>query len=98
MNFVKRKRHGTSFFLWLNFYTINIYTYIATNLHIKKRFSFTTMAKRTSFNWSDDHEPHKSRTKIIIKEHPEIRSLIGRNPYTFLVILLCVGVQMVLTY
>jgi sphingolipid delta-4 desaturase len=56
------------------------------------------MAKRTSFNWSDEHEPHKSRTKIIIKEHPEIRTLIGRNPYTFLVILLCVAVQMVLTY
>ena len=50
--------------------------------------------RRTSFNWSDESEPHKKRTKVIIKEHPEIRSLIGRNPYTFLVILLCVGVQL----
>lgn len=50
--------------------------------------------RRTSFNWSDESEPHKKRTKVIIKQHPEIRSLIGRNPYTFLVILLCVGVQL----
>lgn len=51
------------------------------------------MTKRTSFTWSDDVQPHKQRTKSIIRQHPEIRSLIGRNPYTFLIILLCVGVQ-----
>jgi sphingolipid delta-4 desaturase len=54
------------------------------------------MIKKTSFNWSDEVEPHKLRTKTIIKEHPEIRSLIGRNPYTFLIILFCVGVQIAL--
>lgn len=47
-----------------------------------------------NFRWSDESEPHKVRTKEIITKHPEIRSLIGRNPYTFLVILLCVGVQL----
>lgn len=51
---------------------------------------------RKQFRWSDDPEPHKKRTKEIIRRHPEIRSLIGRNPYTFLVILLCVAVQGVL--
>jgi len=51
------------------------------------------MNKRTSFTWSDEGEPHKMRTKAIIKQHPEIRALIGRNPYTILVILLCVGIQ-----
>jgi len=51
---------------------------------------------RKQFHWSDDPEPHKKRTKEIIRKHPEIRSLIGRNPYTFLVILLCVAVQGVL--
>jgi len=56
------------------------------------------MAKLTSFRWSDDPEPHKARTKEIIKKHPEIRGLIGRNPYTFLVILLCVGIQVTLAY
>ncbi|XZF16379.1 fatty acid desaturase [Chitinophagaceae bacterium MMS25-I14] len=45
------------------------------------------------FRWSDEVEPHKKRTKEIIRNHPEIRELIGRNPYTLLVILLCVGVQ-----
>lgn len=56
------------------------------------------MAKRTSFNWSDEVQPHKQRTKSIIRQHPEIRSLIGRNPYTFLIILLCVGVQIGLAW
>lgn len=56
------------------------------------------MSKRTSFTWSDEREPHKSRTKTIIKEHPEIRALIGLNPFTFLVILFCVGLQIVLAY
>jgi sphingolipid delta-4 desaturase len=52
--------------------------------------------KRTSFNWSEIPEPHKARTKEMLKKHPELRQLIGRNPYTFLVILLCVGVQVAL--
>ncbi|MFT4060808.1 MAG: fatty acid desaturase [Edaphocola sp.] len=56
------------------------------------------MAKLTSFRWSDNPEPHKARTKEIIQKHPEIRGLIGRNPYTFLVILLCVAVQVGLSY
>lgn len=56
------------------------------------------MTKRTSFNWSHDCEPHKMRTKTIISEHPEIRNLIGRNPYTLLVILLCVGVQIAMAW
>jgi len=51
-----------------------------------------------NFTWSDESEPHKQRTKEIITKHPEIRELIGRNPYTFLVILLCVGVQLTLAY
>jgi sphingolipid delta-4 desaturase len=56
------------------------------------------MAKRTQFVWSHDTHPHKQRTKTILKEHPEIRALIGRNPYTLLIILLCVGVQLTLAY
>ncbi len=49
-----------------------------------------------SFVWSDESEPHKKRTKEIINKHPEIRALIGRNPYTILVIALCVAVQLTL--
>ncbi len=56
------------------------------------------MKKMDSFVWSDACEPHKMRTKEIITEHPEIRNLIGRNPYTFLVIVFCVSLQIVLAY
>lgn len=51
-----------------------------------------------NFKWSDESEPHKKRTKEIITKHPEIRQLIGRNPYTLLVIMLCVAVQVTLAY
>jgi len=56
------------------------------------------MAEFTDFNWSEDSEPHRKRTREIIRKHPEIRELIGRNPYTFLVIMLCVGVQLGLAF
>ncbi|MBS1586247.1 MAG: fatty acid desaturase [Bacteroidetes bacterium] len=49
---------------------------------------------QNKFIWSEEIEPHKKRTKEIIHKHPEIRTLIGRNPYTIFVILLCVSVQM----
>ncbi|MDR3679536.1 MAG: fatty acid desaturase [Flavipsychrobacter sp.] len=51
------------------------------------------MALQKQFRWSDESEPHKQRTKEIIHKHPDIRNLIGRNRYTFLVILLCVTMQ-----
>lgn len=50
------------------------------------------------FRWSDEIEPHKARTKEIINKHPEIRTLIGRNPYTALVIVFCVALQLSLAY
>lgn len=56
------------------------------------------MTKRTSFTWSEEVEPHKLRTKTIIKEHPEIRTLIGRNPYTILIILFCVASQVIIAW
>jgi len=56
------------------------------------------MTKKKSFKWSDACEPHKLRTKEIISEHPEIRSLIGRNPYTFIVIIACVSIQLSLAW
>lgn len=56
------------------------------------------MAKFDEFRWSDEVEPHKLRTREIMISHPEVRHLIGRNPYTFLVILLCVGIQITLAW
>lgn len=56
------------------------------------------MFQKREFSWSNECEPHKLRTKEIITRHPEIRKLIGRNPYTFLIILSCVVVQSVIAY
>ena len=56
------------------------------------------MPKPNSFQWSMESEPHKPRTKEIIYKHPEIRTLIGRNPWTFGVILFCVGFQLTLSW
>jgi sphingolipid delta-4 desaturase len=56
------------------------------------------MATFTDFNWSEESEPHRKRTKEIIRKHPEIRDLIGRNPYTIFVILFCVGIQLGLAW
>ena len=56
------------------------------------------MSKPHGFRWSTECEPHKMRTKEIIMEHPEIRKLIGKNPYTFFVILFCVVFQLVLSW
>ncbi|MEM7030090.1 MAG: fatty acid desaturase [Chloroflexota bacterium] len=39
--------------------------------------------KSNVFLQSDQSEPHSNRTKAILAQHPEIRALIGRNPYSF---------------
>ncbi|NCI46129.1 fatty acid desaturase [Sediminibacterium soli] len=39
-------------------------------------------------------EPHRTRTKEILRECPEMRKLIGKNPYTFAAILGLVGIQL----
>lgn len=50
------------------------------------------------FFHSESVEPHKQRTKAIISRHPEIRDLIGRNPYSFLLILFVVLLQFVIAF
>lgn len=35
------------------------------------------------FAYSTEPEPHRGRTKEILKQHPEVRKLIGKNPMTF---------------
>jgi len=56
------------------------------------------MSKLTNFRWSTESEPHKMRTKEIIAKHPEIRKLISRNPYTLLIIIFCVSLQLTLSW
>ncbi|MFN8356096.1 MAG: fatty acid desaturase [Spirosomataceae bacterium] len=55
--------------------------------------------KRTDFVHATGAEPHRIRTRQILKAHPEIKKLIGqKNPTTFWITLLCVGVQVVMAY
>ncbi|MFI5163630.1 MAG: fatty acid desaturase [Bacteroidia bacterium] len=44
------------------------------------------MSRPVDFQHSETVEPHRARTKKILKEHPEIKKLIGKNPYSFLII------------
>jgi len=45
------------------------------------------MGIEQSFIYSDFPEPHRNRTKEILSRHPNVRSLIGKNPYTIFAIL-----------
>ncbi len=56
------------------------------------------MGNKSSFYSSAEGEPHRQRTKEILKKHPEIRQLIGRNPSTFFFILGLVGLQICMAY
>ncbi len=53
---------------------------------------------KSNFNFSNEAEPHIARTKAIIKKYPEIKNLMGRNPYTFLYITGIVSLQLVMAY
>jgi sphingolipid 4-desaturase/C4-monooxygenase len=55
------------------------------------------MIKREKdFKYSELPEPHKERTRNILKTHPEVRELIGRNPNSLFYILLIVAMQIVI--
>ncbi len=49
--------------------------------------------KEKDFTFSNEPEPHKKRTKEILKAHPEVRKLISRTPLSALLILFVVGLQ-----
>lgn len=48
---------------------------------------------KKDFIYSNSSEPHRIRTKQILKQHPDVRKLIGKNPTTFLFIVLLVTLQ-----
>lgn len=56
------------------------------------------MAYQQDFTYVEGAEPHRHRTKDIITAHPEVKDLIGKNPMTMALILLCVGFQCVVAY
>src|SRR4051794_3786367 len=43
-------------------------------------------------------QPHPQRTRAILKAHPEVRALFGRNPATVAVMLLVVTLQTTLAF
>jgi sphingolipid delta-4 desaturase len=51
---------------------------------------------RQQFIYTGMSEPHRIRTRQILKQHPEIRQLIGKNPCTIWVITGLVLLQMIL--
>lgn len=56
------------------------------------------MAKRTDFVYSQASEPHRIRTKEILKQYPNLRNLIGKNPNTIFAIIGLVALQVALAW
>src|SRR5437762_5274469 len=49
---------------------------------------------RPQFSYSEHKEPHRDRTKELLRNHPEIRQFIGKNPYSLLIIVTGVLLQL----
>jgi sphingolipid delta-4 desaturase len=56
------------------------------------------MTRRTDFIHSEASEPHRLRTKQILNQFPETRDLIGKNPFTMLIIVGLVGSMIALAW
>lgn len=56
------------------------------------------MIEKTDFVYSESCEPHRARTKEILKQCPQIRKLIGKNPLTIFVIIGIVSIQLGLAW
>ena len=56
------------------------------------------MAIRNDFHQTIAPEPHRLRTKAILKEHPHIRNLIGKNPLTVFAIFGIVALQITIAW
>jgi sphingolipid delta-4 desaturase len=55
------------------------------------------MTKKNDFIYSSNSEPHRLRTKQILKECPNVRKFIGKNPLTIIAIIGLVFLQVGLT-
>ena len=56
------------------------------------------MIKKTDFTYSQFAEPHRIRTKQILKQFPNLRNLIGKNPNTIFAIIGLVAFQITLAW
>jgi sphingolipid delta-4 desaturase len=53
---------------------------------------------QTAFYHSEHDQPHPERTRAILKAHPEVRQLMGRNPFTALIALTTLVTQTCLAF
>lgn len=53
---------------------------------------------RKDFVHVETPEPHRGRTREMLKQHPELRGLIGKNPYSFMAIIGIVALQVLVAY
>jgi sphingolipid delta-4 desaturase len=53
---------------------------------------------KNAFVFSEKPEPHRIRTKEILKKHPQIRNLIGKNPVSFVAIVGIVALMVALAW
>ena len=53
---------------------------------------------RTDFFWSEEREPHLERRREILKAHPEVKKLFGKNPYLPFSTISMVIVQVVVAF
>jgi sphingolipid 4-desaturase/C4-monooxygenase len=51
-----------------------------------------------NFYQADFDQPHPQRTRAILKAHPEVRSLMGRNPWTALVAVFVLALQTAIAF
>jgi sphingolipid delta-4 desaturase len=50
------------------------------------------------FSYSKGQEPHRDRTRQLLRSHPEVRLHIGKNPYSFLIIVSLVALQIAMSF
>ena len=51
-----------------------------------------------NFHQANFDQPHPERTRAILKAHPEVRQLMGKNPYTALILVFVLSLQTSLAY
>jgi sphingolipid delta-4 desaturase len=56
------------------------------------------MLRKTDFVHSANQEPHRLRTRQILRQHPDVRKLIGKNAYTIIAIFGLVSFQVLLSW
>ena len=56
------------------------------------------MSASTNFRFSGEPEPHKLRTKTILASNPEVRNLIGKNPFTIIPLVGIVSGMVAISY